>query len=78
MPKPADLSDLSIDELTDLIDQATNLRTTKYEDRRRELINELTELKRRMEEPATAARTNQKRKRQRSASPGSRKRLPDD
>ena len=36
MPKP-ELNDLSYDELTRLIDQATNLRTTKFESESREL-----------------------------------------
>lgn len=60
MPKPDDISDLTIDELTDLIDQATNLRTTKYEDRRRELIDELRELETRIGEPTKSAKKPKK------------------
>jgi DNA-binding protein H-NS len=43
-----DLSSFSLDELTALIDEATNLRTTKYEDRRRELMEELNSLEKQM------------------------------
>ncbi len=37
MSKTVDLSNFTRDELTDLIDEATNLRTTKFEDAEREL-----------------------------------------
>ena len=43
-----DLSSLTIDELTELIDEATSLRTAHYESRRRELQEELAELETRM------------------------------
>jgi hypothetical protein len=36
MPKP-EMNDLSYDELTQLIDEATNIRTTKFENETREL-----------------------------------------
>ena len=36
MPKP-ELDDLSYDELTQLIDEATNIRTTKFESESRQL-----------------------------------------
>lgn len=44
MAKNIDLSDYSEDELTQLIDEATNLRTTKFEGREREKSTRQQEL----------------------------------
>jgi len=43
MAKTVDLSNFSRDELTDLIDEATNLRTTKFEGVERELEVQMEE-----------------------------------
>ncbi|WP_442577825.1 hypothetical protein ACSBOB_19965 [Mesorhizobium sp. ASY16-5R] len=41
MPKPLDLSDYSLDDLSSLIDEATKLRAEKVEARKQELRSEL-------------------------------------
>jgi hypothetical protein len=52
MAKRYDLSDFSEDELTELIDEATNLRTTRFEGREREkkIAQQEQKLERELEE----------------------------
>jgi hypothetical protein len=49
MPKP-DMNDLSYDELTQLIDEATNIRTTKFESETRELDERRRKLEQELEQ----------------------------
>jgi len=49
MPKP-EMNDLSYDELTQLIDEATNIRTTKFESETRELDERRLKLEQELEQ----------------------------
>lgn len=49
MAKP-ELNDMSYDELTQLIDEATNIRTTKFESETRELDERRRKLEQELEE----------------------------
>lgn len=49
MPKP-EMNDLSYDELTQLIDEATNIRTTKFESESRELDERRLKLEQELEQ----------------------------
>lgn len=54
MPKP-ELNDMSYDELTKLIDEATNIRTTKFESESRELDERRRKLEQELEEAQVGA-----------------------
>ena len=49
MPKP-EMNDMSYDELTQLIDEATNIRTTKFESETRELDERRRKLEQELEQ----------------------------